>query len=108
MYTCFWSIWIMISSEVMSIFASKAFGASNYPEMRLSLIRALTFSLLLTCLSFTVYCFSAKILVSINFDPEMSLLVQSVMLKLMPSLFVQTFLELLRNYMISQKISEPF
>jgi Na+-driven multidrug efflux pump len=62
----------MISSEVMSIFASRAFLACNYPEMRLSIVRALTFSLLLTCLSFTVFCFSAKILASINFDPEMS------------------------------------
>ena len=98
----------MISSEVMSIFTSKAFGAANYPEMRLALVRAVIFSLLLTSLSLAVYCFSAEILISINFDPEMSLLVQSTMLKLVPSLFVQTIVELLRNYIVSQKISEPF
>lgn len=104
----FWQTFTQVNGETQGINCSKAFGAGDYKLMRLHFYRGFALNIVVTILSAILYANIDFILIHAGFQPEMTELAKSMVVCMIPALFIQTVNEMLRNYLMSQKITKPF
>ena len=76
--------------------------------MRITFYRSIVLNYIMTLCAFLIYAKMDFLLISIGFEEELSQKTWLMVVSIIPSLFVQTFNEMVRNYLISMKIYAPF
>jgi len=104
----FWQTFTQVNGETQGINCSKAYGAGDYKLMRLHFYRGFALNILVTLLSAALYTNIHYVLIPAGFQLEMVMLAKSMVTFMIPALFIQTINEMLRNYLMSQKVTKPF
>merc|ERR1712226_169877 len=104
----FWQTFTQVNGETQGIGCSKAFGASDWKNMRLGFYRGLCWNYLVTIASTFLYLYIDKLLVAAGFEPEMTSQAHKMVVSMIPALYLQTINEMIRNYLMSQSVSKPF
>merc|ERR1712110_437642 len=104
----FWQTFTQVNGETQGINCSKAFGAQDWKLMRLHFYRGLFWNILITIISAVLYTNIGALLLLAGFEPEMTKQAQMMINTVIPALALQTCNEMIRNYLMSQKISKPF
>lgn len=104
----FWQTFTQVNGETQGISCSKAFGGQDWKNMRLGFYRGLIWNYAVTIMSAVLYLFMDKILLAAGFEAEMTRQAHSMIVSTIPALFVQTMNEMIRNYLMSQKVVKPF
>lgn len=104
----FWQTFTQVNGETQGIGCSKAFGASDWKNMRLGFFRGLIWNYVVTFISAVLYLYIDRILLAAGFEAEMTKQAHNMVVSLIPALFIQTINEMIRNYLMSQKVSKPF
>lgn len=104
----FWQTFTQVNGETQGINCSKAYGAEDFKLMRLHFYRGFIWNWLITLLSVVLYTNIDTILLAAGFEAEMTREAHTMIVCMLPALFLQTVNEMLRNYMMSQKITKPF
>jgi len=104
----FWQTFTQVNGETQGIGCSKAFGAGDWKNMRLGFYRGLIWNYIVTFTSAVLYFYIDRILLAAGFEPEMTKQAHYMVVSLIPALFIQTINEMIRNYLMSQKVSKPF
>jgi len=104
----FWQTFTQVNGETQGISCSKAFGAQDYKNMRLGFYRGLIWNYVITVISAILYSYIDVILISAGFEASMVEQAHAMVVSLIPALFIQTINEMIRNYLMSQKVSKPF
>merc|ERR1712151_129829 len=104
----FWQTFTQVNGETQGIGCSKAFGASDWKNMRLGFYRGLIWNYMVTFTSAVLYFYIDRILLAAGFEAEMTKQAHYMVISLIPALFIQTINEMIRNYLMSQKVSKPF
>jgi len=104
----FWQTFTQVNGETQGIGCSKAFGAGDWKNMRLGFFRGLCWNYLVTVVSTVLYIYIDKILMAAGFEEKMTEQAHSMIVSMIPALYIQTFNEMIRNYLMSQQVSKPF
>ena len=104
----FWQTFTQVNGETQGITCSKAFGSGDYQLMRLSFYRGFSWNIMVTLLSCVIYYYMDIILLAAGFEKEMVTQAHAMVVSILPALFFQTVNEMLRNYLMSQKVQKPF
>merc|ERR1712241_992177 len=104
----FWQTFTQVNGETQGITCSKAFGSGDYQLMRLSFYRGFTWNVCVTLMSCVMYYYMDKILLAAGFEETMVEQAHAMVVSILPALFFQTFNEMIRNYLMSQKVQKPF
>jgi MATE family multidrug resistance protein len=104
----FWQTFTQVNGETQGINCSKAFGAQDYKLMRLHFYRGAFWNICITIISACLYTNIGALLLAAGFEPEMTKQAQLMINTIIPALFLQTINEMIRNYLMSQKIAKPF
>lgn len=107
-YMFFWQIFTQVNGETQGINCSKAYGAGDWKSMRLCFYRGFSWNIVITIVSVIFYANIDTILLGVGFEPEMTRQAHAMICAMIPALFLQTFNEMFRNYLMSQKVSKPF
>merc|ERR1711881_608990 len=67
----FWQTFTQVNGETQGIGCSKAFGASDWKNMRLGFFRGLIWNYVVTLISTVLYFYIDKILLAAGFEAEM-------------------------------------
>merc|ERR1711874_693167 len=104
----FWQTFTQVNGETQGITCSKAFGSGDHQLMRLSFYRGFTWNILVTLTSCVLYYYMDKILLAAGFEASMVEQAHAMVVSILPALFFQTVNEMIRNYLMSQKVQKPF
>lgn len=104
----FWQTFTQVNGETQGITCSKAFGSGDYQLMRLSFYRGFTWNICVTLMSCVMYYYMDKILLAAGFEETMVEQAHAMVVSILPALFFQTVNEMIRNYLMSQKVQKPF
>jgi Na+-driven multidrug efflux pump len=104
----FWQTFTQVNGETQGIGCSKAFGAGDFKQMRLGFYRGLAWNYLVTVTSAVLYFYIDRLLLAAGFEAEMTKQAHAMVVSLIPALFLQTINEMIRNYLMSQKVAKPF
>jgi len=104
----FWQTFTQVNGETQGIGCSKAYGAGDWKNMRLGFYRGIIWNYVVTILSAIMYFYIDRILLAAGFEAEMTKQAHYMIVSIIPALFIQTINEMLRNYLMSQKVSKPF
>lgn len=104
----FWQTFTQVNGETQGIGCSKAFGAGDFKQMRLGFFRGLAWNYLVTVTSAVLYFYIDRLLLAAGFEAEMTKQAHAMVVSLIPALFLQTINEMIRNYLMSQKVAKPF
>jgi len=104
----FWQTFTLVNGETQGINCSKYYGAKNWKQMRLFFFRGLFWNMMITIASAFFYYFIDRLLLMAGFEATMVAAAHSMVVYVIPALFLQTLNELMRNYLMSQQVSKPF
>jgi len=104
----FWQTFTQVNGETQGIGCSKAYGAGDFKSMRLGFYRGLAWNYLVTVTSAVLYLYIDRLLLAAGFEAEMTKQAHNMVVSLIPALFLQTINEMIRNYLMSQKVAKPF
>lgn len=107
-YTFFWGVITQVNGETLGIICSKEFGRQGWKTMRITFYRSLLWNMIITAFAFQLYARIDQIQIKIGFEENLSYTTHRMIVSMIPSLFVQTINEVIRNYLASMKITEPF
>lgn len=107
-FICFWNSWQMPNCEIMSILVSINFGEQNFRAMKTKFLQANLLGFLITILSFVFYSNFVSLLTMANFNKDLAINVQKIIIKIVPVLCIQSISENTRNYCFAQKVMQPF
>lgn len=93
-----------INTETQGIWCSMYFGQENYKKLRITFYQSVVFNFFITQISLLLFLSSREILVSIiGVDEEIANAAHSVVMPLVPSLFIQSIATSCKTYLICQK-----
>jgi len=97
LFMFFFMMFTLTSCEAAGISTSKAFGAGDFKTMRLHFYRGLGFNGIITIFSILMYCKIDTILIAIGLEETMSRNAHSMIISMIPAIFIQSINEMAKN-----------